>query len=192
MNSTSQAVLIVGLGNPGLQYTLTRHNIGFLALDNIAKYHNFNDFSDNGKFSAQLAQGLINDHKIILAKPTTYMNLSGTAIQKIKHYYKIDNNNIIVIHDDIDLNFLQIKIKIGGSHAGHNGLKSIDNIIGKEYWRLRIGVGRPINNKIDVADYVLASFDKNEFIDMTYLLDKISSNFTYLLTDNRHKITEHL
>jgi PTH1 family peptidyl-tRNA hydrolase len=153
-------ILIVGLGNPGKQYSNTRHNVGFMAADLVSDRLSF-AFSPNSKFNSEIAIGDAFDNKVIIAKPITYMNLSGDAVGSIAHYYKIPLEKIIVIHDDIDLKLGEIRVKRGGGHGGHNGLRSIDGHIGKDYWRIRVGVGRP-ENKDDVADYVLTNFSKDE------------------------------
>lgn len=173
-------MLIVGLGNPGKEYLTTRHNVGFLALDTIAHITNLS-LSENNKFRSAVATGELAHHKMILAKPITFMNLSGQAVQLICHYYKIPTSNIIVIHDDIDLELGQVKIKSGGGHAGHNGLKSIDNCCGNGYWRIRIGVGRPKNNE-DVARYVLDNFSKEEKIVIDNIIHKLGQNIDLILT----------
>ena len=148
--------LIVGLGNIGEKYQLTRHNIGFLVIDEITKNLSTSNIN-NPNFQSSLLKSGYN----LFSKPTTYMNNSGLAVHAIKEYYKIDLENIIVIHDDLDLPFGTVKFKIGGGHGGHNGLRSIDAHIGKEYIRVRIGVGKP-QDKADVANYVLNNFSKEE------------------------------
>lgn len=155
-------LLIVGLGNPGKQYKNTRHNIGFMAADIISDRLSFS-FSENNKFKAIIANGAAFGDKVIIAKPTTYMNISGEAVGLIAVYYKIPASKIIVIHDDIDLKLGEVRTKQGGGHAGHNGLRSIDGHMGKDYHRVRIGVGRPAD-KDDVSDYVLQNFSKDEMI----------------------------
>ncbi len=173
-------MLIVGLGNPGKEYLTTRHNIGFLAVDSIAQASSLT-FSNNNKFRSLVATGEITGHKVILAKPTTFMNLSGEAVQLICHYYKIPITNVIVIHDDIDLELGQVKIKSGGGHAGHNGLKSIDHCCSKDYWRVRIGVGRP-KTEHEVSHYVLDNFSKDEKIIMDKIIAKLEQNIELMLT----------
>ena len=148
--------LIVGLGNIGEKYQLTRHNVGFMVIDEITKNLATSNIN-NSNFQSTLLKSGYN----LFSKPTTYMNNSGIAVHSIKEYYKIDLENIIVIHDDIDLPFGTVKFKIGGGHGGHNGLRSIDAHIGKEYTRVRIGVGKP-QDKADVANYVLNNFSKEE------------------------------
>ncbi|MDF2965440.1 MAG: pth [Rickettsiaceae bacterium] len=184
-------ILIVGLGNPGTEYQYTRHNIGFLVIDAIANRYNFPSFSNSIKFSAEICQGTISGQKIFLAKPTTYMNLSGASVQKIKSYYKLDIADIIVIHDDIDLDFSKLKVKIGGGHGGHNGLRSIDGNIGKDYLRIRFGVGRPIS-KEDVADYVLNNFSKVEMLQARDLIERIAVNIPHLFVGATDKFFRNL
>ncbi|MDD3009207.1 MAG: aminoacyl-tRNA hydrolase [Arcobacter sp.] len=148
--------LIVGLGNIGEKYQLTRHNIGFLVIDEMTKNLSTSNVN-NPNFQSTLLKSGYN----LFAKPTTYMNNSGVAVHAIKEYYKIDIENIIVIHDDLDLPFGTVKFKIGGGHGGHNGLRSLDSHIGKDYIRVRIGIGKPAD-KGDVANYVLSNFSKEE------------------------------
>lgn len=149
--------LIVGLGNIGDKYQLTRHNIGFLVVDAMTKNLNTSNIN-NSNFQSTLLKSAYN----LFAKPTTYMNNSGIAVHSIKEYYKIDLENIIVIHDDLDLPFGTIRFKTGGGHGGHNGLRSLDAHISKEYIRVRVGIGKP-QNKEDVSNYVLSNFSKEEF-----------------------------
>ena len=148
--------LIVGLGNIGEKYQLTRHNVGFMVIDEITKNLTTSNIQKSN-FHSTLEKSSYD----LFSKPTTYMNNSGMAVQAIKEYYKLEMEDIIVIHDDIDLPFGTVKFKIGGGHGGHNGLKSIDAHIGKEYIRIRIGVGKP-QDKADVANYVLNNFSKEE------------------------------
>ncbi len=149
-------MLIIGLGNIGDKYVLTRHNIGFMIIDEIIK--NLKTSSINkSNFKADVYKSSYD----LFVKPKTYMNLSGEAAIAIKNYYKIENKNIIVIHDDLDLPFGTVKFKIGGGDGGHNGLKSLDCHIGKDYIRVRVGIGKP-EKKEDVANYVLSNFSKEE------------------------------
>ncbi|WP_418180278.1 aminoacyl-tRNA hydrolase [Aliarcobacter lanthieri] len=148
--------LIVGLGNIGEKYQLTRHNIGFLVIDEMTKNLNTSNIN-NPNFQSNLQKSAYN----LFSKPITYMNNSGVAVYSIKEYYKIDLENIIIIHDDLDLPFGTIKFKIGGGHGGHNGLKSLDSHIGKDYIRVRVGIGKP-QDKEDVSNYVLSNFSKDE------------------------------
>jgi len=148
--------LIVGLGNIGDKYQFTRHNIGFMVIDEITKNLSTSNIN-NPNFQSTLLKSGYN----LFSKPTTYMNNSGVAVHSIKEYYKIDLENIIVIHDDLDLPFGTVKFKISGGHGGHNGLRSLDSHIGKDYIRVRIGIGKP-KEKLDVANYVLSNFSKEE------------------------------
>lgn len=149
--------LIAGLGNPGIKYEKTRHNIGFLVIDEITKALETSKIN-NPQFKSQLLKYKSN----LYCKPQTFMNTSGESIVAIAHYYKIANRNIIIVHDDLDLAFGTIKFKLGGGHGGHNGLRSIDEHIGKDYLRVRFGIGKP-EQKSNVVNYVLNDFTKNEF-----------------------------
>lgn len=155
-------LLIVGIGNPGTQYKNTRHNAGFLAVDYLADYYSI-PLSLKKNFNAEIGHGVINGDKVLLAKPLTYMNLSGSAVQALFSYYKIAPSNLCVVHDEIDLPLGKVKLKFGGSSAGHNGLKSIDSCLGNNYYRIRIGIGRPDKSDlIEVSDYVLGNFTSEE------------------------------
>lgn len=153
--------LIVGLGNPGAEYAGTRHNVGFMAVDALSNEFSFSPFK--AKFDGLIAEGTINGEKVYLLKPQTYMNLSGNSVVKAAHFYKILPENVIVLHDDMDLPCGKIKVKCGGGSGGHNGIKSIDAAITPNYNRIRIGVGHPNpKNNTDVVDYVLGSFSKDD------------------------------
>ena len=154
-------LLIVGLGNPGTQYEETRHNIGFKVVDKLINDLGARDVSKNA-FHGELFKS----PNFLLLKPTTFMNISGKSVQAVKNFYKIELEDIVVIHDDIDLPFSALRFKNGGGHGGHNGLRSIDAMIGKEYTRVRMGVGKP-EYKSQVADYVLSNFSP----DASKLLD---------------------
>lgn len=149
-------LLIVGLGNPGSQYEDTRHNIGFRVIDKLVDDFGARDVSKNSFYGE-----LFKSNQTLFLKPTTFMNLSGKSLIAVKNFYKIELENIIVVHDDIDLPFSALRFKSGGGHGGHNGLRSIDATIGKEYIRVRMGVGKP-EHKSQVADYVLHDFSKEE------------------------------
>ncbi len=153
--------LIVGLGNPGVQYEKTRHNIGFQILDLIETQLQ-KQFTFNSKFECFELKEKINNENIILIKPTTYMNLSGNALIKVKNYFKVDTTDILVIVDDINLPLGSVRIRESGSAGGHNGLKSIEAVLGTtQYKRIKIGCGKP-NVDVDLKDYVLANFSKSE------------------------------
>lgn len=150
--------LIVGLGNPGKEYDKTRHNAGFMAVDALAEAYSFGSFKE--KFDGLIAEGNIDGEKCYILKPQTYMNLSGNAVVKTAHFYKILPQNIIVIHDDMDLPLGKIKAKLGGGAGGHNGLKSIDAAVTPNYNRIRIGVGHPKESGEAVVNHVLSRFSK--------------------------------
>ena len=152
-------MLWVGLGNPGSSYAKNRHNVGFMALDYLAEAYRFADWRQT-KPAAETS-GLVGTTKIRLLKPLSYMNRSGLAVAQMAKYYDIAPENILVFHDDIDLGVGKIRVKQGGGHGGHNGLRDIDRHIGKEYWRVRIGVGRP-DGRQDVDKWVLSDFNKQE------------------------------
>jgi PTH1 family peptidyl-tRNA hydrolase len=155
-------MLWVGLGNPGSSYAKNRHNVGFMALDYLAEAYRFADWRQT-KPAAETS-GLVGTTKIRLLKPLSYMNRSGLPVAQMAKYYDIAPENILVFHDDIDLGAGKIRVKQGGGHGGHNGLRDIDRHIGKEYWRVRIGVGRP-NGRQDVDKWVLSDFTKQEQTD---------------------------
>ncbi len=144
-------MLIVGLGNPGPDYEKTRHNIGFMVIDELIARHNASKLSSSS-FDGELYK--LKNH--FLLKPLTYMNLSGDSVVKVKNFYKLED--VVVIHDDLDLPFGALRFKKGGGHGGHNGLKSIDAKIGKEYIRVRMGIGKP-EYKTEVVSYVLSAFN---------------------------------
>jgi PTH1 family peptidyl-tRNA hydrolase len=173
--------LLVGLGNPGPNYENTRHNIGWMALDAIHAKHKFPAWSV--KFKGQVSKGKIAGHDVILLKPCTYMNLSGESVQPAAAFFKIPPKSVTVLHDDLDLSFLNVRHKVGGGDAGHNGLKSITQLLGTpDYARLRLGIGRP-ERKEQVSDYVLAPFTLSEAKDVETLCAAISLNAALLLTD---------
>ena len=153
--------LVVGLGNPGAEYADTRHNVGFMAADEIHRRYNFSPF--RGKFDGLISEGNIEGQKVYLLKPQTFMNLSGNSVVKAASFYKILPQNIVVIHDDMDLAIDKVKAKIGGGSGGHNGLKSIDSCITPEYNRIRIGVGHPVvHAQQNIINHVLSGFSKIE------------------------------
>ncbi|MES2677373.1 MAG: aminoacyl-tRNA hydrolase [Pseudomonadota bacterium] len=163
--------LLVGLGNPGSKYQYTKHNFGFLLADQIAE--SFKLEALGNKFGGQFFSGTISNQKVLLVKPQEYMNNSGDAVLASAAFYKIPPEKIIVFHDDLDLQLGRIKAKIGGGNAGHNGLKDIDDKIGKNYVRVRLGIGRPENKEYEIADYVLSKFNNDELKNVAIINQKI-------------------
>ena len=164
-------LLFVGLGNPTPDSSNNRHNVGFKIIDTINKKYNLS--KQKPKFKGLLTTGSINNKKVYAIKPLTFMNNSGICIRELIEYFKIDAEDVIVFHDDLDIEFGKIKAKFGGSSAGHNGIASIDKFIGKEYSRVRIGIGKPKDN-VKVSDFVLQNFNEDE----TVGIEKISQNIT--------------
>ena len=171
-------LLLVGLGNPGSTYTNTRHNIGFKIIDAINAH--FKLSKQKPKFKGLLTTGNIEEKKIYAIKPLTFMNNSGTAIKELIDYFKIDAKDVIVFHDDMDIDFGKVKAKFGGSSAGHNGIESIDKFIGKDYSRVRIGIGKP-NEKISAADYVLDDFSEEEKENLEKITNNIIESLAILI-----------
>ena len=168
-------LLLVGLGNPTPNSQNNRHNIGFKIVDAINQ--KFRLSKQKPKFKGLLTTGNIGDKKVYVIKPLTFMNNSGICIRELLEYFKMDAEDVIVFHDDLDIEFGKIKAKFGGSSAGHNGIASIDKFIGKEYSRVRIGIGKP-ENKISISDHVLNDFNEDEQVH----LDSITSNIIESLT----------
>ena len=164
-------ILFVGLGYPTPDSQNNRHNIGFKIIDCINK--KFNLSKQKPKFKGLLTTGNIGSKKVYAIKPLTFMNNSGICIRELIEYFKIDAEDVVVFHDDLDVEFGKIKTKFGGSSAGHNGVASIDKFIGKDYSRVRIGIGKP-KDPMDVANYVLQNFNEDE----TVSLEKITTDIT--------------
>ncbi len=177
--------LVCGLGNIGSEYQGTRHNIGFEIIDSFLAKTLDTPIIFKEKFKAKFCQIEISDNKIVFAKPETYMNNSGIAVSEITKFYKIIPKHIIIIHDDLDLKFLDIRTKQGGGHAGHNGLRDIDNRLGtKNYHRIRIGIDHPRNTDLksqDVADYVLRKFSFKEQEKLPEIIEQAIKKITALI-----------
>jgi len=152
-------LLLVGLGNPGGEYARNRHNIGFMAVDEIVRRHSFGSF--HAKFQGALAEGRIGSTKVLALKPLTYMNESGRCVAAAANFYKIPAADVLVIHDELDLEAAKLRLKAGGGHAGHNGLRSIHAHLGEGYRRLRLGIGHP-GDKAKVTSHVLKDFAKSD------------------------------
>ena len=171
-------LLLVGLGNPTQDSENNRHNVGFKIIDSINK--KFSLSKQKPKFKGLLTTGSIGNEKVYAIKPLTFMNNSGVCIRELIEYFKIDAEDVIVFHDDLDVEFGKIKAKFGGSSAGHNGIASIDKFIGKEYSRVRIGIGKP-KNGIEVSDYVLQNFDEDEAANVEKILKNITESISILV-----------
>ena len=171
-------LLFVGLGNPTLDSENNRHNIGFKIIDAINK--KFCLSKQKPKFKGLLTTGIIEDEKIYAIKPLTFMNNSGICIRELLEYFKIDVEDVFVFHDDLDVEFGKIKAKFGGSDAGHNGIASIDKFIGKDYSRVRIGIGKP-KTKMEISDYVLQNFDEEEITGIEKVLENITDSISILI-----------
>lgn len=176
--------LIVGLGNPGEKYAANRHNIGFMALDRIADDHGFAPW--RSKFQGELTEGRLGREKVLLLKPMTFMNRSGQSVGEAMRFYKLDSTDVIVLHDELDLAPGKARVKSGGGHAGHNGLRSIHEHISPHYDRVRLGIGHP-GHKDRVAGYVLQDFAKAEQGWLDDLLRGISDGAAHLATDDGGK-----
>ena len=171
-------ILLVGLGNPTPDSNDNRHNIGFKIIDAINQ--KFGLSKQKPKFKGLLTTGSISNKKVYAIKPLTFMNNSGICIRELIEYFKINAEDVIVFHDDLDIEFTKIKAKFGGSSAGHNGIASIDKFIGKEYSRVRIGIGKP-DSKIEVSDFVLTNFTDEEKIKLEKVIQSIIESMPILI-----------
>ncbi len=170
--------IFAGLGNPGSQYAGNRHNIGFMAVDAIQRRHAFSPWSK--KFKALVSEGEIAGERVLLIKPQTYMNLSGEAVGEAMRFYKLEPKDIVAIYDELDLIQGKARIKTGGGHGGHNGIKSLDAHCGREYRRLRLGIGHP-GSKEQVHNHVLGDFAKADRVWLEPLIDAIADNADMLV-----------
>lgn len=172
----NKTLLLVGLGNPGKDYELTRHNIGFITLD---AFVNATDEMDGWvlkkDLKAEISTGRLGEARVIAMKPTTFMNLSGEAVQAVTNFYKIHPDNTVVIHDELDIDFGQIRLRIGGSSAGHNGIKSVTQHIGEDYGRIRIGIGPKTPARIKSEDFVLKKFSADEQAQLPNLTREVNA-----------------
>jgi len=167
----------VGLGNPGAKYALHRHNVGFMAMDAIAEVYGFG--SEQKKFAGSVREGQIGTHKVLLLKPATFMNESGRSVGEAMRFYKLEMSALTVFHDELDLAPFKVKIKQGGGTAGHNGLRSIDKHLGKEFRRVRIGIGHP-GHKDRVSGYVLGNYAKAEIDPLTDMIGAMAAEAEWL------------
>jgi len=190
----NKTALIVGLGNIGKEYEGTRHNIGFEAVDRFAADQGIDSWIDKKDLKCRMASGQVGDVKVILIKPTTFMNLSGEAVQAVMNFYKISPEYLVVVHDELDIPFGQIRTRVGGSAAGHNGIKSVTQHMGENYGRVRIGIGPKLHEQQDSADFVLGKFSAEQQAQMKNLTREASailSEFVYggkLIAETRNFI----
>lgn len=189
----SNVVLIVGLGNPGAEYDGTRHNIGFACLDAFATANSFDTWINKKDLKCHISSAMLGDTKAYAIKPTTFMNLSGEAVRAVMQFYKIPAEKIVVVHDELDIPFGQVRMRIGGGSAGHNGLKSIIQHVGEGVGRVRVGVGPKEPEQIDSADFVLGRFSKDQQAhigELTRETSAILSEYSYgagsLLAETRN------
>ena len=169
--------LWVGLGNPGADYALHRHNVGFMALDAIAETHGFS--ADRKQFKGWTREGRIGSDKIVLLKPATFMNRSGESVRAALDFYKLEPGDVTVFHDELDLAPFKVKVKTGGGAAGHNGLRSIDQHLGQDYRRVRLGIGHP-GHKDRVTGYVLGNYAKAELDPLADMLGAVAGEASWL------------
>ena len=171
-------LLVVGLGNPGARYACHRHNIGFMAIDRLAAHYGLPPF--RSRFQGLVAEGRIDGGKVVLLKPATYMNDSGRSVGAAMRYFKLDPSDVVILHDELDLRPGKVRIKRGGGHAGHNGLRSAGAHIGADYRRVRLGVGHP-GDKHRVQRYLLSDFAKSDKDWLEALLDAVTEAFPLLV-----------
>jgi len=176
---SNKTLLIIGLGNVGAEYAQTRHNVGFMALDAFAEANDFPAWVNKKDLKAEITQATLGDTRVILAKPTTFMNNSGEAVQAIANFYKIAAQNIIVVHDELDIDFGQIRCRVGGGAAGNNGVKSLIQHGYGETGRVRVGIGPKLHPDMDSADYVLQKFS----IEQSEQLKALTREVTAILTE---------
>lgn len=175
----TKTLLIVGLGNVGKKYDGTRHNIGFAAINELASRQDFDPWVEKKDLRVLLTTATIGDSRVILIKPTTFMNLSGEAVQAVGHFYKISLANTLVVHDELDIPFGQIRTRIGGSAAGHNGIKSLIQHLGEDFGRIRIGIDQENRNKkVEMSDFVLTKFAAEEQAELPALLKESTAILT--------------
>ena len=189
MALSNDTILFVGLGNPGEKHKNNRHNVGFMALDCLSAFHKFG--ISRTKFLGRTAMGSLDERKLISFKPQTFMNESGRAVREASNFYKIGPERIIVFHDELDLPFGQVRVKKGGGHAGHNGLKSIDENIGTDYFRIRIGISHP-GEKEKVTGHVLGDLSKEDAETLQKILTSIAENISTLIDGDEKKFQKNI
>jgi len=175
---SNRTVLIIGLGNPGKEYIGTRHNVGFATLEAFAEANDFEPWLAKKDLKCHLSSQNIGGTRVILCKPDTFMNNSGEAAQAVQRFYKVYNQNTLAIYDELAIEFGSLRIRVGGSDAGHNGVKSLIAHLGDDFYRLRIGVGNEVAAKADAAEFVLGKFDKEEQATMPKILKEANAVIT--------------
>lgn len=171
----SKTILIVGLGNPGKEYDLTRHNIGFYSLDHFAQQNDFPAWTSKKDLKAHLSAHNLGQTRVILCKPSTFMNSSGEAVQAVQRFYKVSDTDTVVVHDEIDIPFGQIRLRVGGGHAGHNGIKSVIAQGSPDTGRVRVGIANDFSGQADSADFVLGKFTKEEQTHLPALAQEVNA-----------------
>jgi peptidyl-tRNA hydrolase, PTH1 family len=187
----NKTVLIVGLGNPGKEYSLTRHNVGFAAIDSfVSTSSEMENWVLKKDLKSYISTGRLGESRVLAIKPTTFMNLSGEAVQAVASFYKVSPEHIIVIHDELDIDFGTIRLRTGGSSAGHNGIKSITQTIGEDYGRVRIGIGPKQPAKIDSKDFVLQKFSDAEQANLPNLDREVTAILNEYIFGNNGLMTD--
>ncbi len=173
-----KTILVIGLGNPGKDYRGTRHNIGFAVLDEFAKKNDFPGWMAKKDLKAEVSVANLGQNRVVLAKPATFMNNSGEAAQAVQRFYRIYNQSTLVVYDELAIPFGQLRTRLGGSDAGHNGVKSLINHMGDDFGRLRLGVGSEVAQKADAAQFVLGKFTKKEQENLPLIIQEASAIIT--------------
>jgi len=174
----NKTILIIGLGNLEKKYEGTRHNVGFAVLDEFAKQNDFPEWIVKKDLKCHLAIANLGENRVVLCKPSTYMNNSGEAAQAAQHFYRVYNQNTLAVYDELAIPFGQLRTRLGGSDAGHNGVKSLTQHLGDDYGRLRIGIGNELATKKDMADFVLDKFSKKEQGDLPHIIREANALIT--------------
>jgi PTH1 family peptidyl-tRNA hydrolase len=176
--SSNKTVLIIGLGNPEKKYDGTRHNIGFVALDHFSQQNNFPVWIAKKDLKSEITQTSLGETRVILVRPTTYMNKSGEAAQAAQRFYRVYNQNTLAVYDELAIPFGQLRTRVGGSDAGHNGVKSLIQHLGEDFGRLRIGIGSEVAQKANSSDFVLGKFTKEEQTKLPLILREVNALIT--------------
>ncbi len=190
MSSDESIKLVVGLGNPGSQYESTRHNVGYWFVDELIRQYNA-QFKRESKFKGEVAKVYVAGHDLYLLKPETFMNLSGQSVSALARFYKIQAEQVLIIHDELDLDPGVARLKSGGGHGGHNGLRDVSEKLGKKYQRIRLGVGHP-GHKNMVSDYVLKKPSQDDRISIERAMDDALAVFELIVAGNSQKAMNEL